>query len=1304
MSPNGVMEKLSTEQQERNGISKENVVPFEKIPKLDTVIGGKNNTTDSNHPITTDKPIISPSDSVSRIFPMQGEDEQLDSMPSSSALGTQTTTAPSQIIPPPVPLPLNIRNRVVSLDRNQYIRNSSEEENEDSSSSSDDGSYFSDLGNLPSPKSEARPRLGSWSSAPNHPNGLPPVTATYSRRTSAPIELTKASKTRLAHDSDLSLSSDSEDENDDDESIRKTEKLSHPQPLMRTYSAPLPSKMLNMRIRQSSELDLSHVSSEVPPAAVDLQVIDRLLLNKPEHAHRLLSSSSLVSSSSEDASAEFGNRRTEELFRPKHRRQVGSFSGTSEVNAQEAHVLANSCVVDSELSDDDFMKDRKARKRRSPRFSKKQMEVTLSHTGASPGRPKAQISSLNPEQISAWQHGYSSHVTDSYMSSSQGYSSSERKEDHLNRNTSAAKLLSTNRFSYSEDDTTEESVTYNEMIRKAALKGERETNDLSISVASATDRSLDTRSQNEVLQKKSSSKGYFIDRASQNSSTTYASHTREIGDSSFYTSPPTYYKVYWQRWLMLTYISLLNFLSDWTCFSVAPIAVITAEAFGNINPEQLVMVFLASNTLATALEPTVLSRLGLRRTIVFGSFLLMVGSIIKSGGIPGIIGTELNADDAHWRIFLGFSLVGISQPLYQCTPALLSNSWFPEKERTFATGVALSSNQLGIGAAFLFGAIGVNSSDDIPSYFGFLTILTTLVFIGCFFQFQDAPPSPPSDTARVIRGSLEVKIPHMSSMLNIFPSGMNFGGSVDSNSMHNRKSSGSQGGYDNSESSARRHNERSRKSKSHDLHERDSPSNAFKLSSLGARATQKAKRASREGGSRRLRSSSSKSSRRDNDVWNGHNPSLSGTRKTTKDVKSLIHKMETEVSNYGSVAPSPMVEGMVGHRRGTNESSRYLDSVEREQFNEVEWSRTPGGERYDISADTPFANLRGYPIPGSSQPNYRLLHPHYMPYEYHDVPPPWMIPNSYVDPRLIYHHGPQYPGTYPPGYHHPPFYADPHGSHSVHRNTFARFAHHLPSTNEIDEGAEPVISQTGKYLDIEVRDDQILRSIRACFSRKGFTHTVVAFGASGIVLNTLSTYMDYLVRLGEEDYSPTLLGWIGALFQIFIMLSSVFIGKFTDRTRSYFRVVIVLLVLGAFALAECNINLDASRGSGLKWSLLIAAILIGPLQPIATEMAVELSFPLCSNTVLVIQQLVCNLASAIFIPIFQQVRNFGNDDEQRPEYTFSFYLLIVIHAAATVYFASFSGTYMRLAHERQKKDESIHRKSIDYDEERASLL
>lgn len=221
------------------------------------------------------------------------------------------------------------------------------------------------------------------------------------------------------------------------------------------------------------------------------------------------------------------------------------------------------------------------------------------------------------------------------------------------------------------------------------------------------------------------------------------------------------------------------------------------------------------------------------------------------------------------------------------------------------------------------------------------------------------------------------------------------------------------------------------------------------------------------------------------------------------------------------------------------------------------------------------------------------------------------------------------------------------------------------------------------------------------------------------MINVLSTYLDYLVRgnyygendtnaegnqSGEISSASIYVAVIGALFQLIIMLSSVLIGSFTDKTRSYFIVTMVLMVLAVVALAECGVSLDEDRDGDVRWSMLLVSGLLGPLLPVATELAVEVAYPLSENTVLVILQLSCNLLSACFIPLFQLVRDVGvtmddkvaeegaDDDgaalvlgSGRPPYTFSFYLLILICSVSTVYFASFNGSYLRLAAELAKK-------------------
>ncbi|KAL7549935.1 hypothetical protein ACHAWF_013190, partial [Thalassiosira exigua] len=641
------------------------------------------------------------------------------------------------------------------------------------------------------------------------------------------------------------------------------------------------------------------------------------------------------------------------------------------------------------------------------------------------------------------------------------------------------------------------------------------------------------------------------DDALRDTSAASASTTSSSSSSSAPPPPPPPYgyRVYRARWLMLWYLSLLNLLSDWTGLSVAPIATITSRAYTSdddyiyakdndagmyIQPEALVTVFLIASSVGTALEPWILSRLGLRRTVVFGSFFLMLGNLVKSGGLPPFftVRSLLHGMCGTYALYLGFFLVGFAQPLFQCTPALLSASWFPEEERTLATSIALNANQLGVGLAFIVGALYVQSPSQIANYFSLLSLLSVIAFVGTALQLEDAPPTPPSGSSRIMRGTLEVSVRDIiqrasSSLLNANGGRYNYNFNADR--MWGYCGDDDDGGVAASEASA-------------------------------------------------------------------------ASTKASASAASLLRRHVARRDPSGGPTPTPT---------------------------------PPPSRRHEVASSV---------------------------------------------------------------------FATPY---SVEESTY--FA-------DCDDGAEPTLTQTPHRLEIDVRDDQVFVAARACLARPGFSHALVVFSASGLVINVLSTYLDYLVRgdyFAEEERASTSPGGgvseasvyvavIGALFQVFIMISSVAVGSFMDATRSYFSVTIVLMVLGAFALAECGVSLDTDRDGDVRWSMLLVSGLLGPLLPVATELAVELAYPLSENTVLVILQLSCNLLSALFIPLFQAVRDVGvttegkydgvDDDgaarvlgDGRPPYTFSFYLLILICSVSTVYFATFDGRYLRLESEQAKK-------------------
>ena len=204
-------------------------------------------------------------------------------------------------------------------------------------------------------------------------------------------------------------------------------------------------------------------------------------------------------------------------------------------------------------------------------------------------------------------------------------------------------------------------------------------------------------------------------------------------------------EVYISRYFNLLLLSFLNLLNGWTCFSIAPISEVAMKTL-DIQPEFVVVLFLTANVCASFTLPPVLGRLGLRRTILLGSLLLMLGNMIKSSTSNTI---------AVWRVLTGFFISGLSGPFYQHTAPFLISTWFPKHERVISNRITMHSNQIGIGCSFVFGTRLVIESKDLLSYFHLLSIMASVIFVGVSLCLSESPPTPPGGQDIVMRGTLE---------------------------------------------------------------------------------------------------------------------------------------------------------------------------------------------------------------------------------------------------------------------------------------------------------------------------------------------------------------------------------------------------------------------------------------------------------------------------------------------------------------------------------------------------------------------
>ena len=201
--------------------------------------------------------------------------------------------------------------------------------------------------------------------------------------------------------------------------------------------------------------------------------------------------------------------------------------------------------------------------------------------------------------------------------------------------------------------------------------------------------------------------------------------------------------LYSQRWVQLGYLACLALISDWVCFSVAATPG-TWDSIFHRSPETLIDVFLFTNVAFCFLEPQIVGKFGLRNVVVSAAALMTFGCALRSGLEFNDFIPFASFMPSYTEEVVGTIMVGAAQPFFQCTPTLLSSRWFGKDERALSTSIAINANQIGIAVAFIVGGLMGQTSEGLNGYFSLITLLSGIVTIGAFIQFQEKPPTPPS--------------------------------------------------------------------------------------------------------------------------------------------------------------------------------------------------------------------------------------------------------------------------------------------------------------------------------------------------------------------------------------------------------------------------------------------------------------------------------------------------------------------------------------------------------------------------------
>ncbi|XP_051513605.1 solute carrier family 49 member A3-like [Myxocyprinus asiaticus] len=203
------------------------------------------------------------------------------------------------------------------------------------------------------------------------------------------------------------------------------------------------------------------------------------------------------------------------------------------------------------------------------------------------------------------------------------------------------------------------------------------------------------------------------------------------------------FTVYRRRWFILSVLCLLNCSNSVLWLTFAPVADQTAQ-YLRVSLDQvnwLSLVYMVVAIPFSFITTWMLDTLGLRFSLILGSWLNMLGSILRVVGILSCI--------PEWAVFPlvmgGQTLCALAQPLVIFAPTKLAALWFPDHQRATANMIASMANPLGLLFANIFSPMIIRYTNNLLMLLFIYAIPAT---VACFLATvgirERVPPTPPS--------------------------------------------------------------------------------------------------------------------------------------------------------------------------------------------------------------------------------------------------------------------------------------------------------------------------------------------------------------------------------------------------------------------------------------------------------------------------------------------------------------------------------------------------------------------------------
>ena len=193
-------------------------------------------------------------------------------------------------------------------------------------------------------------------------------------------------------------------------------------------------------------------------------------------------------------------------------------------------------------------------------------------------------------------------------------------------------------------------------------------------------------------------------------------------------------QVYGYRWIILIIFMLVNIFSQILWISYATVT-IEATTYYNVSEFEILFlstIFMIVYIPVTFITSWFINKYGFRIGVGFGALL---------NGVFGFL--RFFAGPNYLLILFFHVMIAVGQPFFLNSVTLLSANWFPESERTTATGLSVISQLLGIALGMILTPIFVMifSFEAMLFIYGLCSLIIGILFV---IIVRDRPPTSPS--------------------------------------------------------------------------------------------------------------------------------------------------------------------------------------------------------------------------------------------------------------------------------------------------------------------------------------------------------------------------------------------------------------------------------------------------------------------------------------------------------------------------------------------------------------------------------